>query len=193
MTCWHGNMKDSCLTNVKYQTFPSPECEFILKYFYRHLIKRNVTTDSWASAKLSTAFRTWQTLHEASNYHPMLNVCQKRHLLPRNRSQMLLQEKPMKVMSMGWVFPTFFFSLFALGGNNWRYFPYFFFSLHTTKDGNPPIFKNELVLDRGGTLVLRPSMDQLKREAAELETQIRQLQVNFFVLVTNIDGAVDSL
>lgn len=72
-------------------------------------------------------------------------------------------------------------------------FSLLFFSLHTTKDGNPPIFKNELVLDRGSTLVLRPSMDQLKREAAELETQIRQLQVNFFVLVTNIDGAVDSL
>lgn len=49
--------------------------------------------------------------------------------------------------------------------------------IHFFKDANPLIFKNELVIERGGTLVLRPSLDQLKREAAELETQIRQLQV----------------
>uniref|UniRef100_A0A336MTD3 CSON004880 protein n=1 Tax=Culicoides sonorensis TaxID=179676 RepID=A0A336MTD3_CULSO len=50
-------------------------------------------------------------------------------------------------------------------------------------DGNVPIFKNELVLERGGALTLRPSLEQLKREAIELETQIRQLQDSVDVLV----------
>lgn len=61
-------------------------------------------------------------------------------------------------------------------------FKFHLFYLFKNKDGNPPFFKNELVIERGGTLVLRPSLEQLKREAAELETQIRQLQVSWLVL-----------
>lgn len=40
-----------------------------------------------------------------------------------------------------------------------------------------PILRNELVFDRHSTLSQRSALESLKREAIELELQIRQLQV----------------
>lgn len=40
-----------------------------------------------------------------------------------------------------------------------------------------PVLRNELVFDRHSTLSLRPALESLKREAHELEMQIRLLQV----------------
>lgn len=45
------------------------------------------------------------------------------------------------------------------------------------QDNSPPTFKNELIIERGASLQLRPSLEALRREAVDLETQIRQLQV----------------
>lgn len=45
---------------------------------------------------------------------------------------------------------------------------------------SPPLFKNELILERNATMQQRPALETLKREALDLETQIRQLQVSFF-------------
>ena len=52
------------------------------------------------------------------------------------------------------------------------------FSIHMCfQDNSPPTFKNELIIERGASLQLRPSLEALRREAVDLETQIRQLQV----------------
>lgn len=40
-----------------------------------------------------------------------------------------------------------------------------------------PLLRNELVFDRHSTLSQRSALESLKREAIELELQIRQLQV----------------
>ncbi|XP_037956778.1 uncharacterized protein LOC119686298 [Teleopsis dalmanni] len=45
-----------------------------------------------------------------------------------------------------------------------------------------PILRNELVFDRHSTLSLRPALESLKREAIDLEMQIRQLQDSIEVL-----------
>lgn len=45
------------------------------------------------------------------------------------------------------------------------------------QDNLPPIFKNELIIEREASLQLRPSLEALRREAQDLEAQIRQLQV----------------
>lgn len=55
----------------------------------------------------------------------------------------------------------------------------FFIVLKKKKD-SPPLFKNELILERNATMQQRPALETLKREALDLETQIRQLQVSFF-------------
>lgn len=55
----------------------------------------------------------------------------------------------------------------------------FFVCLKKKKD-SPPLFKNELILERNATMQQRPALETLKREALDLETQIRQLQVSFF-------------
>lgn len=39
------------------------------------------------------------------------------------------------------------------------------------------MFKDEIIMNRG-TSVIRSSLEQLKKEATELEVQIRQLQVD---------------
>lgn len=52
-----------------------------------------------------------------------------------------------------------------------------FFNSHVFQDNSPPTFKNELIIERGASLQLRPSLEALRREAVDLETQIRQLQV----------------
>lgn len=46
----------------------------------------------------------------------------------------------------------------------------------------PPPLRNELVVERGASIQVRPSLEALKREAADLEMQIRQLQVSSFFL-----------
>lgn len=48
---------------------------------------------------------------------------------------------------------------------------------HLQQDNLPPIFKNELIIEREATLQLRPSLESLRREAQDLDVQIRQLQV----------------
>lgn len=40
-----------------------------------------------------------------------------------------------------------------------------------------PSLQDELVVDRSASIQVRPSLEALKREAADLESQIRQLQV----------------
>lgn len=45
------------------------------------------------------------------------------------------------------------------------------------QDNLPPLFKNELIIEREASIQLRPSLDALRREAQDLEAQIRQLQV----------------
>lgn len=39
------------------------------------------------------------------------------------------------------------------------------------------MFKNELIIEREASLQIRPSLEALRREAQDLEAQIRQLQV----------------
>lgn len=45
-----------------------------------------------------------------------------------------------------------------------------------------PSLQDELVVDRSASIQVRPSLEALKREAADLESQIRQLQVHTQVL-----------
>uniref|UniRef100_A0A903XXH7 SH3 and cysteine-rich domain-containing protein 3 n=1 Tax=Anopheles gambiae TaxID=7165 RepID=A0A903XXH7_ANOGA len=57
--------------------------------------------------------------------------------------------------------------------------------------GDPmmPVFKDELVVDRGATIQVRPSLEALRRESQELEIQIKQLQDSVDALVrTQIRG-----
>ncbi|XP_059620492.1 uncharacterized protein LOC132264349 isoform X1 [Phlebotomus argentipes] len=49
----------------------------------------------------------------------------------------------------------------------------------------PPSLRNELVVERGASIQVRPSLEALKREAADLEMQIRQLQDSVDALVRN--------
>ncbi|XP_058123240.1 uncharacterized protein LOC131264996 [Anopheles coustani] len=52
-----------------------------------------------------------------------------------------------------------------------------------------PVFKDELVVDRGATIQVRPSLEALRRESQELEIQIKQLQDSVDALVrTQIRG-----
>lgn len=48
----------------------------------------------------------------------------------------------------------------------------------TSQDQSPIPFRNELIVERSATLQIRPSVDALKRETIEIESQIKQLQVN---------------
>lgn len=45
------------------------------------------------------------------------------------------------------------------------------------QETGPPPLKDELIVDRNASIQVRPSLEALKREAADLESQIRQLQV----------------
>uniref|UniRef100_A0AAG5D3N8 Phorbol-ester/DAG-type domain-containing protein n=2 Tax=Anopheles atroparvus TaxID=41427 RepID=A0AAG5D3N8_ANOAO len=52
-----------------------------------------------------------------------------------------------------------------------------------------PVFKDELVVDKGATIQVRPSLEALRRESQELEIQIKQLQDSVDALVrTQIRG-----
>lgn len=62
-------------------------------------------------------------------------------------------------------------------------FKHTIFPLIIQQDNLPPMFKNELVIEREATLQLRPSMEALRREAQDLDIQIRQLQVKFIPIV----------
>ncbi|XP_052860404.1 uncharacterized protein LOC128267575 isoform X2 [Anopheles cruzii] len=59
-------------------------------------------------------------------------------------------------------------------------------------DPMAPAFKDELVMDRGASIQVRPSLDALRRESQELEIQIKQLQDSVDALVRTqlrgIDG-----
>lgn len=46
------------------------------------------------------------------------------------------------------------------------------------QDQSPVPLKNELIIERNASLQVRPSVEALKREAIEIELQIRQLQVS---------------
>lgn len=50
-------------------------------------------------------------------------------------------------------------------------------------DNSPPILRDELVVERNSSLQLRPALESLKREAADLELQIRQLQDSVDTLI----------
>uniref|UniRef100_A0A182MQK9 F-BAR domain-containing protein n=1 Tax=Anopheles culicifacies TaxID=139723 RepID=A0A182MQK9_9DIPT len=57
--------------------------------------------------------------------------------------------------------------------------------------GDPmlPVFKDELVVDKGASIQVRPSLEALRRESQELEIQIKQLQDSVDALVrTQIRG-----
>lgn len=54
------------------------------------------------------------------------------------------------------------------------------------QDNLPPTFKNELIIEREASLQLRPSLEALRREAQDLDAQIRQLQVK----IRNINDAI---
>lgn len=45
------------------------------------------------------------------------------------------------------------------------------------QDQSPIPLKNELIIERNSSLQMRPSVEALKREASDIELQIRQLQV----------------
>uniref|UniRef100_A0A182SN29 Uncharacterized protein n=1 Tax=Anopheles maculatus TaxID=74869 RepID=A0A182SN29_9DIPT len=52
-----------------------------------------------------------------------------------------------------------------------------------------PVFKDELVVDKGASIQVRPSLEALRRESQELEIQIKQLQDSVDALVrTQIRG-----
>lgn len=57
------------------------------------------------------------------------------------------------------------------------------------QDQSPIPLKNELIFERNASLQMRPSVEALKREASDIELQIRQLQVkelNFHFVNGNI-------
>lgn len=61
-------------------------------------------------------------------------------------------------------------------------------------DNSPPPFRNELVIERNSSVQLRTSLEALKREAADLEMQIRQLQDTVDAMVrTQIRGIENQL
>lgn len=49
-------------------------------------------------------------------------------------------------------------------------------NIFVTQDSPIP-FRNELIVDRNASIQIRPSVDALKRETIEIESQIKQLQV----------------
>lgn len=52
------------------------------------------------------------------------------------------------------------------------------YTMHEQHQDQSPIpFRNELIVERNASLQVRPSIDALKRETIEIESQIRQLQV----------------
>ncbi|XP_031637064.1 uncharacterized protein LOC116349649 isoform X3 [Contarinia nasturtii] len=51
------------------------------------------------------------------------------------------------------------------------------------EDQSPIPFRNELIVDRNATIQIRPSVDALKRETIEIETQIKQLQESLESLI----------
>lgn len=57
----------------------------------------------------------------------------------------------------------------------------------TLQDNLPPTFKNELIIEREASLQLRPSLEALRREALDLDVQIRQLQVRAIMMAGNDD------
>ncbi|CRL05816.1 CLUMA_CG018842, isoform A [Clunio marinus] len=59
-------------------------------------------------------------------------------------------------------------------------------------DNLPPTFKNELIIEREASLQLRPSLEALRREAQDLDAQIRQLQDSIDALVRNQQRGLDS-
>lgn len=60
----------------------------------------------------------------------------------------------------------------------------------TLQDNLPPTFKNELIIEREASLQLRPSLEALRREALDLDVQIRQLQVRAIMMAGNDDDRV---
>lgn len=56
---------------------------------------------------------------------------------------------------------------------------------HLPQDNLPPIFKNELIIERDSSLQLRPSLESLRREAQDLDVQIRQLQVRILMMASD--------
>lgn len=56
----------------------------------------------------------------------------------------------------------------------------------------PPPLKDELVIDRLSAVQVRPSNDALRKEAGELEAQIRQIQDALDTLVRIQQRSVDS-
>ena len=63
------------------------------------------------------------------------------------------------------------------------------------QDNLPPIFKNELIIEREASLQLRPSLEALRREAQDLEAQIRQLQVKWWccLMTTSVSESLKRL
>lgn len=59
---------------------------------------------------------------------------------------------------------------------------------YAQQDNLPPIFKNELIIEREASLQIRPSLEALRREAQDLDAQIRQLQVDMTTGSNYIDG-----
>lgn len=60
---------------------------------------------------------------------------------------------------------------------------------HVQQDNLPPTFKNELIIEREASLQLRPSLEALRREAQDLDVQIRQLQVRIMMMMgSNYNG-----
>lgn len=55
------------------------------------------------------------------------------------------------------------------------------FSFYVLQDNLPPTFKNELIIEREASLQIRPSLEALRREAQDLDAQIRQLQVKMMM------------
>ncbi|XP_055320022.1 uncharacterized protein LOC129577281 isoform X5 [Sitodiplosis mosellana] len=51
------------------------------------------------------------------------------------------------------------------------------------EDQSPIPFRNELIVDRNASIQIRPSVDALKRETIEIETQIKQLQESLESLI----------
>ncbi|XP_053673953.1 uncharacterized protein LOC128724213 [Anopheles nili] len=65
---------------------------------------------------------------------------------------------------------------------------------NANETGDPmlPVFKDELVVDRGASIQVRPSLEALRRESQELEIQIKQLQDTLDALVRTQIRGIDS-
>lgn len=145
-----------CCTSFLYKFFEFSSY-FGALVLFRLLTKRAATIRLPVTVRQSIRLKIWWIFREVFRCRLVLNECQKWKFTCR-------LDQTMKIL--GWET-----ELRCELISNW----FFFFQ--------DPGFKDELIVDKNGLAMLRPSLDQLKRESADLDIQIRQLQVTVYLFV----------